>query len=96
MSKTIMSDELKKGDKVFLSPIKMISNEPRRGEIRCNKKGIRRMVKIEKRDGYYDDVGDVYVDEILSVVRDEFEYEFLLNERHEKIMKDIRQAQSQF
>jgi hypothetical protein len=52
---------LKKGTRVLLTGGRM-------GTIMDNRKGIRRMVKIEERDGFYGDMGDVYVDEITMEV----------------------------
>jgi len=56
-------NDLKKGTKVLLSGGRM-------GTICDNRKGIRRCVKIEERDGWFGDMGDVYVDEVLATVDD--------------------------
>lgn len=50
-------NELKKGDKV-------LCRGGRLGTIMDNRKGICRCVKIQERDGWFGDMGDVYVWEI--------------------------------
>jgi hypothetical protein len=85
---------LKKGTRVLLSG-------GRRGTIMDNRKGIRRCVKIEERDGWYGDMGDVYVDEITWFWTSEEEHEVnpdlphlrevTVSKAHAKQMGKIRQ-----
>ena len=63
-------NDLRKGMKVQLTPIPIISNRPRFARIMDNMKGITRMVHIEERDGYHADMGSVYVSEIEYVLFD--------------------------
>lgn len=63
-------NDLKKGMKVQLTPIYGISNAYRTGRIIDNAKGITRMVHIDEANGYYPDMGSVYVSEILYVLYD--------------------------
>ena len=61
-------NELRKGMRVQLTPIPIISNRPRFATIMDNMKGITRMVHIEEKDGYFADMGSVYVSEIKYVL----------------------------
>ena len=63
-------NDLRKGMRVQLTPIPMISNRPRFARIMDNMKGITRMVHIEEKDGYFADMGSVYVSEILYYLDD--------------------------
>ena len=63
-------NDLRKGMRVQLTPIPMISNRPRFATIMDNMKGITRMVHIEEKDGYFADMGSVYVNEIEYVLYD--------------------------
>ena len=63
-------NDLKKGMRVQLTPIPMISSQPRFGKIMDNIKGITRMVHIEEKNGYFADMGSVYVSEIEYVLYD--------------------------
>ena len=58
-------NDLKKGMRVQMTPIKGISNAMRTGTIMDNMKGITRMVYIDETNGYSPDMGSVYVSEIL-------------------------------
>ena len=63
-------NELKKGMRVQLTPLPIISPMPRCGIIMDNTKGITRMVKIQEKNGYFRDIGSVYVNEILYYLDD--------------------------
>ena len=63
-------NELRKGMRVQLTPIPMISNRPRFAKIMDNMKGITRMVQILDQNGYFPDIGSVYVNEILYYLDD--------------------------
>ena len=78
-------NELRKGMRVQLTPIPIISNKPRFARIMDNMKGITRMVHIEERDGYYADMGSVYVSEIQYVLFDNDMPEVVeISEAHQK------------
>jgi hypothetical protein len=61
-------NDIKKGMRVQLTPIPMISNAPRTATIMDNMKGITRMVHIDEKNGYFADMGSVYVSEIKYVL----------------------------
>ena len=61
-------NDLKKGDRVRMTPIAGLSKEPRTGTLKCAKRGIRREVLIDRKDGYEADQGDVYVWDITHVL----------------------------
>tara|TARA_R100001463_G_scaffold130412_1_gene189807 strand:+ start:246 stop:524 length:279 start_codon:yes stop_codon:yes gene_type:complete len=63
-------NELRKGMRVQLTPIPTISNLPRFAIVMDNMKGITRMVHIEENNGYFGDMGSVYVNEIEYVLFD--------------------------
>ena len=63
-------NELRKGMRVQLTPIPTISNLPRFATVMDNMKGITRMVHIEEKNGYFGDMGSVYVNEIEYVLFD--------------------------
>tara|TARA_R100001460_G_scaffold3051_2_gene9379 strand:+ start:53 stop:331 length:279 start_codon:yes stop_codon:yes gene_type:complete len=63
-------NELRKGMRVQLTPIPTISNLPRFATVMDNMKGITRMVHIEENNGYFGDMGSVYVNEIEYVLFD--------------------------
>ena len=63
-------NDLRKGMIIQLTSIPIISNKPRFAKIMDNMKGITRMVHIEERDGYHEDMGSVYVSEIEYVLFD--------------------------
>ena len=55
-----------------------ISNNTRTGVIMENKRGgITRMVKIDEENGYFGDIGSVYIDEIVAHINDNGEYVIL-------------------
>ena len=61
-------NELRKGMRVQLTPIPTLSSQPRLATIMDNIKGITRMVHIEEQNGYFGDMGSVYVNEIEYVL----------------------------
>ena len=61
-------NDLRKGMRVQLTPIPTISSQPRFATIMDNIKGITRMVHIEEKNGYFGDIGSVYVSEIEYVL----------------------------
>ena len=63
-------NDLKKGMRVQLTPIPVLSSQPRFAKIMNNMKGITRMVHIEENNGYLPDMGSVYVSEIEYVLYD--------------------------
>ena len=63
-------NDLKKGMRVQLTPIHVLSSRPRFATIMDNMKGITRMVHIEEKNGYLPDMGSVYVSEIEYVLFD--------------------------
>ena len=78
-------NDIKKGMRVQLTPIPMISHEPRTAKVMDNMKGITRMVHIEEKNGYFADMGSVYVDEIEYVLYDNDMPEPVeLSEAHQK------------
>ena len=71
-------NDLKKGDRVVMLGIPGISNNTRTGVIMENKRGgITRMVKIDEENGYFGDIGSVYIDEIVAHINDNGEYVIL-------------------
>jgi hypothetical protein len=66
----MIHNDIKKGMRVQLTPISMISNAPRTATIMDNMKGITRMVHIDEKNGYFADMGSVYVSEIQFVLYD--------------------------
>ena len=61
-------NDLKKGIRVVMTSFRLISDMPRTGVLMDNMKGITRLVHIDPTHGYYDDMGSVYVDEILAYI----------------------------
>lgn len=55
---------------MFINDVKkgarLVMSGGRTGEMFDNKKGITRMVKIDEANGYFPDIGSIYVDEIIS------------------------------
>lgn len=89
----IRSDALPKGAHVRLTPIRMISREPRHGTVVDGKKGTIRCIKVDDRDGYYPDMGDTYIDEITHVedaANPGNWVPFELTEKHAAAMAKIR------
>ena len=78
-------NDLRKGMKVQLTPIPTISPMPRSGTLMDNTKGITRMVQIEEQNGYYPDIGSVYVSEIQFVLYpDDMPEELEISKAHQK------------
>ncbi len=78
-------NDLRKGMKVQLTPIPTISNLPRLATVMDNMKGITRMVHIEEKNGYFGDMGSVYVSEIKYVLfPDDMPEELEISEAHQK------------
>ena len=78
-------NDLKKGMRVQLTPIPTISNQPRFATIMDNIKGITRMVHIEEQNGYFGDMGSVYVSEIEYVLfPDDMPEKLEVSEAHQK------------
>tara|TARA_R100001594_G_scaffold114715_2_gene149521 strand:+ start:3107 stop:3385 length:279 start_codon:yes stop_codon:yes gene_type:complete len=78
-------NDLRKGMRVQLTPIPTISNLPRFATIMDNMKGITRMVHIEEKNGYFGDMGSVYVSEIKYVLYpDDMPEELEISEAHQK------------
>ena len=78
-------NELRKGMRVQLTPIPTISPMPRSGTLMDNTKGITRMVKIQEKNGYFRDIGSVYVNEILYYLDDTNLFEPVeVSEAHQK------------
>jgi len=61
-------NDLKKGRRVQMTPIQGISDAYRTGTLMDSMKGITRMVRIDEANGYYPDIGSVYVSDILYVL----------------------------
>jgi len=89
---TIQHNDLKKGTRVKMTPFYLISNELRSGVLIDNMKGITRLVHIDEENGYFPDMGSVYVDEILGYFNEETDrWEAIkLNNNHWKKLKNIR------
>ena len=80
-----------KGMRVQLTPIPMISNAPRTATIMDNMKGITRMVQIIEENGYYPDIGSVYVSDILYVLYDNDMPEAVeVSEAHQKKLDTLQ------
>ena len=78
-------NDLRKGMRVQLTPIPTISNLPRFATVMDNMKGITRMVHIEEKNGYFGDMGSVYVSEIQYVLYpDDMPEELEVSEAHQK------------
>ena len=78
-------NDLRKGMRVQLTPIPTISSQPRFATIMDNIKGITRMVHIEEKNGYFGDIGSVYVSEIKYVLfPDDMPEELEISEAHQK------------
>lgn len=82
-------NELKKGDRVRLTDAGF---GIRHATMTDNRRGILRQVRIEERDGYFPDVGDNYVDDIIAVERNGEWQPVELAPAHARRMKGIRAA----
>jgi|TARA_R100000093_G_C1911403_1_gene62887 hypothetical protein len=89
---TIEHNDLKKGTRVKMTPFYLISNELRSGVLIDNMKGITRLVHIDEENGYFPDMGSVYVDEIIGYFNEETDrWEAIkLNNKHFKQLEKIR------
>tara|TARA_E500000178_G_C16713401_1_gene613763 strand:- start:360 stop:656 length:297 start_codon:yes stop_codon:yes gene_type:complete len=58
--------DLKKDDRIKLTAISYISEEPRYAKVLEKPKGIRVYIEVEEQDGYFGDVGSAYIWEVLS------------------------------
>jgi len=85
-------NDLKQGDRV--RAMGLFGLGPRYATVSDNRKGIRRMLKIDESNGHYPDMGDVFVDEIVHVLNVETgEWDRLtLAPGHAKQMRAIRAA----
>jgi|TARA_R110000803_G_scaffold33254_2_gene72892 hypothetical protein len=84
-------NDLKKGTKVQLTSVPMISNAYRTGTLMDSMKGLTRMVKIDEANGYFPDIGSVYVSEILYVLYpDDIPEEVTISEAHQKKLKTLQ------
>jgi len=83
-----ITNDLKKGDRVMMTPV----SNPRTGVLVNNKKGITRLVKIDENNGYYPDMGSVYIDEILGYFDEETGSwkDLKISPAHAKKMETIR------
>ena len=87
----MIHNDLKKGTKVQMTPIKGISGAFRRGTIVDNARGITRMVQIIEENGYYPDIGSVYVSDILYVLYDNDMPEAVeVSEAHQKKLDTLQ------
>jgi len=75
----MLINDVKKGARLEMSG-------GRTGEMFDNKKGIIRMVKIDEANGYFPDIGSIYVDEIISADAEPV----LLSAANTKAMSNIR------
>jgi len=71
----IKFNDLKKGDRLVLLPIKGISDKCRTATLSENKRGgVTRMVHIDEANGYFGDIGSVYLDEIVAFIDEKGKY----------------------
>ena len=84
--------DLRKGDKVLLTSIPFISDEPRKATLIEKPRGTTAFVEIEGVDGYYNDFGSIYIDEILGKTNDDFEVidDVILSDKQASKMREIR------
>ena len=83
-------NDLKKGTRVQLTPIYGISNAYRTGVVIDNAKGITRMVHIDEANGYFPDMGSVYISEILYVLYpDDMPEPISISEAHQKKLNTL-------
>jgi len=84
-------NDLKKGTKVQLTSVPMISNAYRTGTLMDSMKGLTRTVKIDEANGYFPDIGSVYVSEILYVLYpDDIPEEVNISEAHQKKLDTLQ------
>jgi hypothetical protein len=86
--------DLRKGDKVLLTSIPFISEEPRKATLIEKPRGTTAFVEIEGVDGYFNDFGSIYIDEILVKTNDYFEIidDVILNDKQASKMREIREV----
>jgi hypothetical protein len=84
--------DLRKGDKVLLTSISFMSDEPRKATLLEKPRGTTAFVEIEGVDGYYNDFGSIYIDEILGKTNDDFEVidDVILSDKQASKMREIR------
>ena len=83
--------DLRKGDKVLLTSITFISDEPRKATLLEKPRGTTAFVEIEGVDGYYNDFGSIYIDEILGKINDDLVMEeVILSDKQASKMSEIR------
>lgn len=63
-------NDLKTGMRVKMASIPEISGKPRIATIEDNRTGVIRTVLVEGRDGYDEEAGSAWIDEILAVEQD--------------------------
>lgn len=87
----MIHNDIKKGMKVQLTPLTMISNAPRTGTMMDNMKGITRMVQIDEKNGYFGDIGSVYVSDIEYVLSsDDMPEAVTVSEAHQKKLDTLQ------
>jgi hypothetical protein len=86
--------DLRKGDKVLLTSIPFISDEPRKATLIEKPRGTTAFVEIEGVDGYFNDFGSIYIDEILVKTNDDFEIidDVILSDKQASKMREIREV----
>ena len=86
--------DLRKGDKVSLTSIPFISDEPRKATLIEKPRGTTAFVEIEGVDGYFNDLGSIYIDEILVKTNDDFEIidDVILSDKQASKMREIREV----
>ncbi len=86
----MVHNDLKKGMKVEMTPIEGISSSMRTGTVMDNMKVITRMVKIDEANGYYPDIGSVYVSDILYALYDNGYKSIDVSEAHQKKLDTLQ------
>ena len=87
----MIHNDLKKGMRVQMTPINGISGAMRTGTLMDSMKGVTRMVKIDEANGYYPDIGSVYVSEILYALYDNDMPEIIyVSEAHQKKLDTLQ------
>jgi len=84
-------NDIKKGMRVQLTSLPIISDAPRTGTIMDNMKGITRMVHIDEKNGYFADIGSVYVSDIEYVLSsDDMPEAITVSEAHQKKLDTLQ------
>ena len=87
----MIHNDLKKGMKVLMTSIQGISSAMRTGTVMDNMKGVTRMVKIDEANGYYPDIGSVYVSDILYALYDNgMQQSIDISEAHQKKLDTLQ------